>query len=350
MQPRVIDPARAPLVLAAAATALAAAAAIVGADVEATRADRERAPQVAVLRDGFATLVDDGVLRIAELGRDGARRGEDAIALASEPRLVGTAAGPALGWLHARRVHLALVKDGGLVQRSEWGKAPRQLCEGAASNERRFAVGWLEADDSVWIVHGPLAAKRDVARDEVRAARVELGVAAGLVTWCAIASADKNVAMVWRGGDLLSLMMCTAKRCGPLGARVKLDPAIAVLATGCVGDACVLAMRGGSDGPVELALVHDHGKRSKWTRRLADAAPGTAVSAAGIGDRAVAVGYVSADGAVVVRVGRDGAVSPVWRAPGVRATPSLAWAGGRLLVATRAPDGELATVVVDLAR
>jgi hypothetical protein len=100
-----------------------------------------------------------------------------------------------------------------------WGKAVRQLCDGVASNDERFAVGWLEADDTVWIVHGPVAA------GELADTGGLLASSAGLARtdWCGVASAEQNVALLWREADRLVFTMCTKKGCSGLPARFKLE-------------------------------------------------------------------------------------------------------------------------------
>src|SRR5437868_4933144 len=113
--------------------------------------------QLAVVRDGFVvTHPTDGGRRVIELDREGRERGTLITRHGEDQRVVGTSVGPAVAWEEARKVRFVRVSDDRDL--GTWGKSVRQLCDGVASNDARFAVGWLEADDTVWIVHGPLVA------------------------------------------------------------------------------------------------------------------------------------------------------------------------------------------------
>lgn len=68
-----------------------------------------------------------------------------------------TRVGAAVAWHEGAKLRLArLAADGQLVESSTWGKSVQRLCEGVASNDAMFGVGWLEADGKVWVVHGPV--------------------------------------------------------------------------------------------------------------------------------------------------------------------------------------------------
>jgi hypothetical protein len=282
-----------------------------------------RALQVAVLKNGFAlTYTGDGGRRVVELDAQGQRRREVALEMLDELRLVGTGAGSVVGWHHAAKIFLATVDQPTDVD--TWGKSVRQLCDGVATNSMRFGVAWLEADDTVWVVHGPLAtnASTDGAGEPIR-------IATGMARndWCGVASAERNIALMWRSGDRMSITMCSKKACSNLPASFTLDRRLPVLGAGCVRNACLLATRDEA-GRARVSLLATTG-RIRWNQPLAASG---AVSIVGIGDRGFAVGFAGPDGAVVLKLDRDGKATPLWRDPAAGA-PALAWSAGRLAIA-----------------
>jgi len=296
--------------------------------------------RAAVLRDGFAVhRAGSNRHRLLELDRGGASRRAYTIERPGELRAVGTQGGLAVAWQDGHKVELRLAGDD--KQSSTWGNSVRQLCEGAASSDARFAVGWLEADDSVWIVHGPVGAaprrSDDDDTDDAVPAGEDGATVAALAApasaahneWCGVASAEQNVAMLWRSGDRLSILMCTKKRCGALPGTFKLPREVSLIGLGCVRDACLLATRAPS-GAAHVSYVTSSGRR-KWTQPLAASSP--TVSIIGYGDRALAVGYAGPDGAEVLRFDAAGASTPLWRDPASHGAPALAWSSGRMLVA-----------------
>ncbi|HET7505056.1 MAG TPA: hypothetical protein VFK02_28755 [Kofleriaceae bacterium] len=296
--------------------------------------------QAAVSRDGFIVRHAAGAgHRVVEVDPQGRERRGFPVERAGELRAVGTRAGTAIAWQDGRKLRLVRVEDH--RDMGTWGKSVRQLCDGVASNDARFAVGWLESDDVVWIVHGPLAAQAGAAESEateaVEAAEaIATGVPAGELArseWCGVASAEHNVALLWRAGDRLSIVMCTAKRCGSLPGTFKLDHRLPILGFGCLRDACLIAARD-AEGNAGLVYVTAAGRR-KWNQRLPAA---STVSIVGYGDRAFAVGYTTEAGAEVLRFDPSGASSPLWRDPYTTSVPALAWSSGRLLVAHRHAD------------
>src|SRR5204863_6528273 len=115
-----------------------------------------------------------------------------------------------------------------------WGRSVRQICDGVASNATRFAVGWLEADDTVWFVHGPLAAAAEGADGPLPEAGP---IRVGPLTrndWCGVASAEDKIALMWRDADRLSLTMCSQKACSNLPVSFKLERRVPVLGVGCL--------------------------------------------------------------------------------------------------------------------
>jgi hypothetical protein len=287
--------------------------------------------QLAVLHDGFAiTHPGDGGHRVIELDRQGQERRATTVRHGDDPRVVGTRAGAAVAWQDGQKVRLALVDgDKGL---STWGKSVRQLCEGVASNDTRFAIGWLESDDRVWIVHGP------VAEGEAEVAEaIELPLPAPDAVrseWCGVASAGDNVTMFWRDADKLKFGMCTRRRCSGLIATFKLDRRLPIIGFGCVDNACLVATRDDA-GHARVALLTETSKL-KWTKPL-DASSG-AVSILGVGDRGFVVGQLTRDGAEVLRFDRNGAATSLWRDGAATSAPALAWSSGRLLIARHHGD------------
>jgi hypothetical protein len=290
--------------------------------------------QAAVIPGGFAIAHDH---RMLELDAQGAVRRELALDQADDVRVVGTRGGPAAVWLAGRKIHFALVDDG--AESQTFGKSARQLCDGVASNDARFGVAWLESDGRVWMVHGPMGAH---VADEVEAiARRE---AAGTPSWCGIAAADDQIALVWRERDRLYIDMCSAKRCNAMPYVVGLDANLPLLGVGCVHEACLVAARDES-GTARIALVARN--KARWTKPLATTA-GTA-SVIGAGDRAFAVAIAADHGAEVIRFDRDGNAASVWRDATATSVPALAWSGGRLLVAYQR-GGELVHDAVAMPR
>ncbi len=281
-----------------------------------------------MLADGFAALVcpRDGhdSRRVVEYERDGERREEAPLRLdRGDVRLVGTRVGAAVGWQDGKRFKLAILDhDGNPDDTSTWGKNVRQLCDGAASNEYRFGVGWLESDGRVWFVHGPVG-DRTLAFDAVMAA----DAAATAPSWCGIASAEQNVALLWRDGARLLMNFCTAKKCTTLVVKVPIESKDTLLGYGCVRDACLFATRDKA-GTTKLTRVTERGK--SIVKTLEHATAETPVAIVGAGQGAFAVSYLAKDGlATIHRVTTELTFTHGWHfnedGPG-----KLAYAEGKL--------------------
>jgi hypothetical protein len=289
-------------------------------------APAHEALQAGVIRNGFVlTHATEAGRRILELDAQGQARRELALPHADDRRVVGTRTGTAIAWQDKKKIRLARVEDGRDL--GTWGKTVRHLCDGVASNDERFAVGWLEADDTVWIVHGPVAAGEFADTDGLWVSSAGLA----RTDWCGVASAEQNVAMLWREADRFLFTMCTKKGCSGFPARFRLEHRIPILGFGCLRNACLIAGRD-TAGSAHLALVTE-ASQVKWDKTL-DGASST-VSIVGVGDHAFAVGYATGTGSEVVRFDRDGAVTSLWRDPASTSTPALAWSSGRLLIAHR---------------
>ncbi len=277
----------------------------------------------AVLRDGFGIMEADGNRHVVEVDTDGNRRRRRAIPVVGDARVVGTNQGAAVAWLDRKKVKLALVKgDGELGQPSEWGRNATALCEGAASNDERFGIGWLESDGRVWFVHGPMSPAIAAAPVTTQAMAAD---------WCGITSAGDYIALLWREGARWFLNLCSKKECTGMVARVPLDPKHALLAFGCSREGCLIAFRDQKSN-THLGFIGVTGKK-QWVKPLTEAAQSTEVSITAIGAKAMAVGFVAREGATVLRVSKAGAMERAWADPASTEVPSVAWAKDRLLIA-----------------
>jgi hypothetical protein len=303
--------------------------------------------QLAVQRDGFlVSYPTDGGRRVIDVDRDGRERGTMITRRGEDQRIVGTSTGPAVAWEEARKLRFVRIADDRDL--GTWGKTVRQLCDGVGSNDQRFAVGWLEGDDTVWIVHGPTATEGGAATDG-EAGALELVAPGELVRndWCGVASAEKNVALFWRSADKLHFGMCTKRRCSGLFATYKLDHRLPILGFGCLSNACLVAWR--DDGNhARIALLSEMG-RSRWNKVLDTAGDQVSIVGVGVGDGALAVGYLGPAGAAVDRFDRNGTVTALWRDAAATGAPTLSWSSGRLLIA-RYQGTALAYETIALAR
>ena len=291
---------------------------------------------VAVLADGFAVLAGK---RVVTYDRAGGKRREATLRLdRTDARFVGTRGGAAAGWQDGRKVKVASVGDDGNVgDASAWGKNVRGLCDGAATNEHRFGIGWLESDGRVWVVHGPM---ESLAAEQLEPVDIAPMAKA---SWCGVASAEQHLVLLWRDGSRLMMNFCTKKGCSSLVVQVPIDPGARLLGYGCVRDSCLFATRD-QHGTTRLHRVTD--RRNTLIKTLDHATADTAVSIVGAGTGAFAIAYVAKHGRVAVqRITVDGALSSVTELAATQ-VPSLAWADGRLLLA--APSGD--AVVVALPR
>jgi len=190
----------------------------------------------------------------------------------------------------ARKVRLVRVSDDRDL--GTWGKSVRQLCDGVASNDARFAVGWLEGDDTVWIVHGPATAGGAADDADDAGGRRRL---AG----CGRARRARGQRLVRRRVGRPERRAVLAKRrqaalrhvyqapllrpVRELQARSRLP----ILGFGCLGNACLVAWRDDAGKGAHRACS------ARWADRggnkLLDAT-GDRVSIIGVGSAALAVG------------------------------------------------------------
>jgi hypothetical protein len=278
--------------------------------------------QVGVLGDGYVAAEQTASgWRVVELTDDGTPRVEHALA-ADDARIVGSSIGPVAGLLAGHQVELVRASDGRRL--GAWGTHARRLCDGAASNASRFGVAWLEDDGRVWVVHGKLAS----------AAGDDVPPSVGPTTWCGVASAGRNLVLMWRDSKRMYFNTCTPKSCRGSVPFLSLDDRVALLGVGCVETACLIATRAPGAG-AQLQLITAAGG-IKWRTPLDTAA--AEVSIVGAGNDAFAVGYPGA----VIGIDRKAVVTQLWRGDG---TTAVAWARGRVLVAADAA-GTLATSTV----
>ena len=275
--------------------------------------------QAAVLGDGFALHVAGQPHRVIEVDRQGKRVEEHTVRHNGEIRVVGTSAGVAAGWLDSKKLRLWSIEhedDLGV-----WGKNATTLCDGVATHDERFAVGWLESDGRLWFVHGPTRKQRTLELDEpVLAAQL------AKPNWCGIASAEDNIALFWRDRDRLLFNTCTKKKCGGLASSIAFHRDDVLLGFGCLKSSCLLAARN-KQGESRLVYVTESGS-TKWTHKLDTKR--LAVSIVGAGNRAFAVGFATGDRVEVLRVERPGKVTKVWQGSG--AVPALAWSRDQLFI------------------
>jgi len=275
--------------------------------------------QVAVVRDGFAVLAGH---RIHAVDAGGELGGSVAIGELADVRVVGLGTGTSVVWRTGVKLQVARVEaDGRLGPREQFGQRVERVCEGTATNEHRFGVAWLESDGTLRFVHGPIAQELSVASARGR-------------TYCAIASAGRQIALVWRDGGRVELNLC-GKHCKSRVARVAIDNR-PILGVACTDDACAFAQRSATG--VDVTWVKHSGKQV-WQKPLPDATPDSAVALVGAGDR-IAIAYETGGEPAVRAADRSGNLSAIWQGR----LPALAWAHGKLLVA-RTVDGELVTAI-----
>jgi hypothetical protein len=300
-------------------------------------------PQAAVLANGFAAI--DSANHVVEFDADGARRHELTIRGITNPSIVGLSSGLGVVWRDGKQVAAASVdRDGNPGKPTRFGKNAQLMCHGTASNAHKFAVGWTEADGTVWIVFGPTrspgrsssfapgeAEDPEDVGDGLQAHSVyEDAAFAGELarpTFCAVASADRKVALLWSDGKKVSMTMCD-KKCSGLPMQIGLAKGREVLGFGCIRDACVIASRNGR--AIEATWLNARGK-PQWTKPLRDASPDTRIALVGTGTQ-IAIAYETGNEPVVVAASRGGEIAPIWQgaADGV---PSIQWADGRLMIA-----------------
>jgi hypothetical protein len=282
--------------------------------------------QAAVLKDGFAVMEAVGDRHLVELDRNGTRRRRSAIPTVTETRAIGMSIGAGVAWLQSKKMHVAKVeKDGKLGRAQTFGTSVRQVCHGVASNDHRWAVGWLEErDDKFWFVHGPT--QRGTAADaalETSAIGLDADIAARM-TWCAITSANDYVALVFRVEAKTFVYMCSKKECGGVQTRAPIDPRDEVMDIACQKDGCLVAMRT-RDGAANLIAFNLRGKTT-WTKKLTYATRDTRVQLAAAGDRAYLASLMTEEGPVVERMlSKTGSSGRTWHGAQGLSEAAITW-------------------------
>jgi hypothetical protein len=284
--------------------------------------------QAAALPGGFAMLVDGEVVVLDTQAKVTQRA---RLQHSGEVRFVGMRKGPGIGWKDGRYLKLArITKDGTLAEPSVWGKEVVALCDNAATNDYRFGVAWLESNDTIWFVHGPT--KSNLLPSDIKP------------SWCGIASAEDNIALLFRDGQRTYLNLCTPKGCSSLILKLQIDPKETLLGYGCVRDACLFATRD-KHGTTKLYRVDERGRMV--TKPLEGATRDTVVAVVGAGRNAFAISYMAKDGrATIQRITKDLGFAQVWHFTDTDRAPSLAWNAGKLLVAEQSGKA----YVLDLPR
>jgi len=290
--------------------------------------------QAAVLGDGFVVIERGGQRkRVIELDDHGAMRRTVLLqGYPADTRVIGLSGRTGLVWKSGTRIALAEL-DKLDRQPKRFGRDVLRLCEQTATRRKSFGVAWLERDGGIGAIRGVTAMETtaELASDEP----------AEPPTYCAVASADDRLALLWRTGDRTSLTMC-GRRCRE-PVTVDLGPRRTILGFGCTRTECVVATRN-SEGTIEARWLDRNG-RVVWAKPLRDACRDTTVELVGVGTHVV-IAYSLGPEPVIVLADKAGTMRPIWQAGADPDTvPSLGFAGDSLLVAFRR-DGKLATEVL----
>jgi hypothetical protein len=303
--------------------------------------------QVAVLPDGFVAMVGAPSDRhLGALDWDGKPLYRRAVpVIAPEARVVGTSAGPAVGWVENKKLELARVSgDGELTDKTTWGKRVNRLCEGTASNASRWGIAWLENDGRVWVLHGNASKPADEST-HVLSSMGQADAEMTRTVWCGVTSAGEKIALLWADQHKrMQLNLCDRKGCSGAVMRVPLSKKETYAGLACLEAACLVVARD-ARGVANLGwFTAPHG-RLTWWKPLTDATPDTTFSVTAAGDRAFVVGYVTREGATATRVIESGSMVRAWADPHSTETPVLTWANDRLLAAHRHGDSYALEVV-----
>ena len=324
---------------------LVATAIVAGRGTPGVEAPTTRELQAAVLSNGFAVMEGTPTDRhVVSVDWDGGNARRLAVpVVAPEARMVGTSFGLLVGWRDAAKIVIATVTgDGELGEKQEWGKRVVQMCDGVASNEHQWGIGWFEKDNRIWVLHGPTS-RASLADDATLSSELTANV------WCGVASAGPDIALLGRDKqNRMSITLCDRKKCSGHVARVPLSRKETFAGIACHKTRCLMVARD-DKGIANLGwFVMPHG-RLTWWKPLNDATPDTTFSITAAGDNAFAVGYVTREGATAVRVIESGSMVRAWADPYSSNVPALAWSNDRLLVAHRHDSG-VAPEVVPLPR
>lgn len=291
--------------------------------------------QAAVLKDGFAVMEAVGDRHVVELDRDGTRRRRSAIPTVTDTRTVGLSVGAGVVWTQSKKIHVAKIEGDGKLGRSQvFGSSVREMCYGLASNDHRWAVGWLEErDDRFWFVHGPTS-KTAAAEDElaIQATTMTMPATTSRPGWCAVASANDYVALVYRLDAKTFVNMCSKKECAGMQTRAPIDPRDEVLDLACQKDGCLIALRT-REGAAHLVAFNLRGKTT-WTKKLPYATRDTTVRLSAAGDRAYLMSLMTEEGPVVERMlSKNGSIGRTWHGARGLSAPAITWSRDHAMLA-----------------
>ena len=293
--------------------------------------------QVAVLRDGFAVLEAVGDRHVVELDRNGARRRRTHIPTVTDTRAVGMSIGAGVVWLENKKMHVAKIERDGKLGRSQtFGTSVREVCTGLASNDQRWAVGWLEErDERFWFVHGPTqpSAATDLDAAGIAATAITLDAdLAARMSWCAITSANDYVALIYRVDAKTYVNMCSKKECGGVQTRAPIDARDEVMGVACQKDGCVMATRA-RDNTASLVAFNLRGKTT-WTKKLGYATATTRIQLAAAGDRAYLASFMTEEGPVIERLlSKSGTSGRTWQGAQGLSEAAVTWSRDHAMIA-----------------
>jgi len=296
----------------------------------------------AVTATGFVALDDTpGDRHAIRVARDGGHPDRLAVPLvAPHVRMVGAGGGVAFAWIDRAKLSFApLAGDGRLGEVSTWGTDVSRLCEGVATNEQRFGIGWLERGGRLWVLHGPTSATRSTSEVASENLVPASEAAPTTIEWCRVASAGPTELALVFGDHARKVYVnrCTAQRCESKSFRVPVGDSTLVN-LGCTARACVFVART-PNGGAEIAWIDGRTGKLAWRRPFAVDDHGQSFAITAAGDRAFAIGYVGREGAVVQRVIESGSMVRAWADPYSHDPPEVAWAADHLFVAHRHPSG-----------
>ncbi|MFN0249999.1 MAG: hypothetical protein ACKV2T_24160 [Kofleriaceae bacterium] len=326
-------------------------------EVTTTAAAKVPPLQAAVLHDGFAVLEVAGDRHVVELDRNGTRRRRSAIPTVTDTRAVGLSVGAGVVWVQSKKMHVAKIAGDGKLGRADvFGTSVRQICHGQASNDHRWAVGWLEErDERLWFVHGPTQksgtngqtstaidyAPAPIAIDDYELASIDIAAldaasgadgAAARMSWCAVTSASDYIALFYRVDAKTYVLMCSKKECGNIQTRAPIDPRDDVLDLACQKEGCVMALRT-REGVAHLIAFNLRGKAT-WTKKLGYATRDTRVQLAPAGDRAYLVSLMTEEGPVVERIlSKNGIIGRTWQGAQGLTAPTMTWSRDYAMIA-----------------
>ncbi len=289
--------------------------------------------QSAVIKDGFVVLeTDPRERRLALVDRDGKqeRRVKVPIAADAPARAIGSPKGPLLAHLRDRKLDIARVKkDGSLDKAQTFGRSISRVCDGIATTDHLWSVGFVDGKSDLWRVWGPTRDKRSgrAADAEALVLPASSDAARAAIRWCAIAPADEQIALLWQEGTRRLFAMCTGKDCG-MTARLPLEPNQPMLGAGCLRTGCAIVFSDPKRGRM-IGWVSPTGK-PQWSKPLPATSDRVSLTTAGPGS--VIVGYQGPEGSEVVKVSPKGTIERVWRGADDASVPAVSWSRDRLLI------------------